>query len=232
MPEAVLDPALLARLPMPLARLGRDAHNARNPQELHQSAYYLWEFGLKLLGSSAIATIAKRQPVDPAITKKLSFLSRPSLGHWHSIIRDLPAILATDDSGFAAVHALLTGKARDDLPRCAGLDAALRNSLTGKGGSKTTVQVGDLFDRLVTYRNDTIGHGAVGRHGESFYETMGQALLAARDGTLRSARRARRPEAGVRRRRRRPAVRRLADPVGLDDGRSAVEVAGPHRFGQ
>ena len=43
MSEAVFDPALLGRLPLPLARLVRDAHNARNAQELHQTAHYLWE---------------------------------------------------------------------------------------------------------------------------------------------------------------------------------------------
>ena len=47
--ELHVDEDLLRRLPLPLAQLYRRAHNAKSPQDRHQSAFYLWEAALKLL---------------------------------------------------------------------------------------------------------------------------------------------------------------------------------------
>ena len=48
------DEDLLRRLPLPLARLYRRAHNAKTPLERHLTAFYLWEAALKLLGCVAV----------------------------------------------------------------------------------------------------------------------------------------------------------------------------------
>ena len=54
------DEDLIRRLPLPLAKLYRRAHNAKTPLDRHQAAYYLWEASLKLLGSVAIIAYAER----------------------------------------------------------------------------------------------------------------------------------------------------------------------------
>ena len=72
---------------------------------------------------------------------------------------------------------LLLGKSRNDLPRTAVLDAALRETLDGKGGVRPTVALVELFDRLVRFRNDEVGHGAAGQRSNDFYERMSAALL-------------------------------------------------------
>ncbi len=59
------DDELARRLPLPLARLYRQAHNAKTALDRHQAAYFLWEASLKLLGSAAIVTYAQRTEVDP-----------------------------------------------------------------------------------------------------------------------------------------------------------------------
>jgi len=171
---------LLARLPLPLAQLYRRACNAKTAQERHLSAFYLWEAALKLLGCTAVAVYASQLHHDPSLVERLQNLARPSLGHWWEFVRLLVATLADGgDPGFRAVRELVLGKTRDDLPRLAGLDAALLEVLEGKSGARSTVRLTELFDRLVHYRNSEFGHGAVGQRPAAFHERMSQALLVA-----------------------------------------------------
>jgi WD40 repeat protein/serine/threonine protein kinase len=172
------DEALLQRLPLPLAQLYRRAHNAKTALERHLTAFYLWEAGLKLLASVAVIEYAERGTPDPALAERLQGLARPSLGQWWEFVRCLLPVLAeAGDEPFRRVRDLLLGKSRDDLPRAAGLEAALREVQEGKSGARSTVQLGGLFDRLVQYRNAEVGHGATGQRPPEFYQRMGDALL-------------------------------------------------------
>ncbi len=179
------DEDLLRRLPLPLAQLCRRAHNAKTPLERHQAAYYLWEASLKLLSSVAVVEYAELSDHDPQLEERLQNLARPSLGHWWEFLRRLAPILsAAGDGPFTAIRDLVLGKARDDLPRAAGLDASLDEALDGHGGVRAAVRVSELFDRLVRYRNREVGHGAAGQRSADFYDRMGRALLAGMDELL------------------------------------------------
>ena len=46
-------------------------------------------------------------------------------------------------------------------------------------GAAQSVRVRDLFDRLVRYRNDEMGHGATGMRPDAFYDDMADSLLEA-----------------------------------------------------
>jgi eukaryotic-like serine/threonine-protein kinase len=174
-----VDPELIGRLPLPLAQLYRRACNAKTAHERHLVGFYLWEAALKLLGSSAIACYACQPRHDPALVQRLQNLARPSLGHWWEFVRLLTATLAdVGDPGFLGVRDLVLGKTRDDLPRLAGLDAALLETREGKTRAKTTVRLTELFDRLVGYRNSEIGHGAATSRPAAHHERLGRALLA------------------------------------------------------
>jgi hypothetical protein len=173
------DEALVQRLPLPLARLYRRAHNAKTPLERHLTAFYLWEAGLKLLAAVAVVEYADHAEPDPQLAERLQNLARPALGHWWEFARRLLPVLADQgDADFGKVRALLLGRTRDDLPRAAGLDAALRATLQGQAGARTTVNLTELFDRLVHYRNNVLAHAAPGRLTDDFHERMGRALLA------------------------------------------------------
>ncbi len=125
------DENLLRLLPLPLAQLYRRGHNAKSVLERHQAGYYLWEAALKLLGSVAIAEFAERGEHDPELVERLQCLARPSTGHWWEFVRRLVPVLAdAGDESFAAIRDSLLGRTRDDLPRTAGLDAALRKRST------------------------------------------------------------------------------------------------------
>jgi serine/threonine protein kinase len=176
--DSAIDEALVQRLPLPLAQLYRRAHNAKTPFARHQAAFYLWEAALKLLGSVAVVAYAERPTPDPELAERLHHLARPSLGHWWEFVRLLVPVLAdAGDVSFVAIRELVLGRTRDDLPRLAGLDAALLEVLEGKSGARTTVRLTELFDRLVRYRNRELGHGAAGQQKTEFYERMGRALL-------------------------------------------------------
>lgn len=172
------DEDLIRRLPLPLAQLYRRAHNAKTPLEQHLAAFYLWEAALKLLASVAIVEYAERRDHDPKLAERLQCLARPALGHWWEFTRRLVPVLADTDPAFQQVRELLLGATRHDLPRATGLDAALRETLQGKAGVRGSVRLTDLFDRMVHYRNQELGHGAAGQRPAAHYERIGQALLA------------------------------------------------------
>ncbi len=176
--EAPLDERLLAQLPLPLAQLYRRAHEVTLPLERHLVAFYLWEAALKLLAATAVVEYATLDAPDPAIAERLHNLVRPSLGHWREFVRILlPPLAARGDPAFAALRDFFQSPPRDDLPAAAGLDALLRQHLDDQTGARATVALPELLDRLVTYRNREIGHGAAGMAKPAFYERMGAALL-------------------------------------------------------
>jgi WD40 repeat protein/serine/threonine protein kinase len=178
-PEAPFDEALAGRLPLPLAQLYRRAHDAGSAVERHLAAFYLWEAGLKLLGCVAVVEYAARGDHDPAIDERLQNLARPALGHWREFVRLLvPRLAEAGDRPFARLRDLL-GESRDDLPVAAGLDALLRQQPGGAPVARSTVCLGELLDRLVSYRNREIGHGAAGMGGATDYDRMAGALRGA-----------------------------------------------------
>ncbi len=154
----------------------RRAHNAKTPLERHLAAYFFWEAGLKLLASVAIVEYAEKSDPDPDLTERLKNLARPSVGHWWEFVRRLVPVLAESDEGFRAVRDLVLGRSRADLPRAAGLAAALAGSEEGEATSRATVRLTEMFDQLVTYRNRETGHGATGQRPSAFYERMARAL--------------------------------------------------------
>lgn len=135
---------------------------------------------MKLLASAAVVAYARRDEHDPKLAERLTNLTRPSLGHWWESVRLLVPVLANaGDKDFANLRDLVLGRTRDDLPRTAGLHAALGQLLGQQGGARNTVRLSELFDRLVRCRNQELGHGATGQRGSDFYSRMSQALLGA-----------------------------------------------------
>jgi hypothetical protein len=84
----------LSRFPLPIAQLLRRAMNGKTPEERHSAAYYAFEAGLKLLGSTAIVCYAESGDDDESIRGSLKNLARPSLGHWWEFVRRLVPRLA------------------------------------------------------------------------------------------------------------------------------------------
>jgi hypothetical protein len=185
MPPAQAPEHLLHRLPLPLARLCRNAINAADPFKRYTAAYCLWEAGLKLLASAAIAECARRQARETATDAEVGTLVRPMLGHWRKYARVMVPALA--DAGVDAFVPARDAFARPhaDLPHAALLDAALdrlgagetdldRALASAPPGRK--VNLAHLFDRLITHRND-LAHGAMGQN-ETRYRRLAPVLLA------------------------------------------------------
>jgi hypothetical protein len=165
--------ALPGRLPLPVAGLYRDALNAIDPVVQHQSAYFTWEAGVKILATAALAEFVRRPEPVPGLTELLARPTAPTLGQWWGLVRLLvPRLAARPDAGFGAAGAALFETPLRRFPAAAALDDQLRKLGYGGPGAH-------LFDRLVAYRNRVIGHGAVGKHPAGHYQAVGGALLAA-----------------------------------------------------
>jgi len=180
-PQPSVDEELVQRLPLPLAQLVRRAYNSKSLLESHHSAYYLWEASLKLLSTVAIIEYVGLDDQDPQLNDRLKALARPSLGHWWEFIRRLLPVLAdSGDESFTKLRDTILGRRRLDMPRVAGLDAVLFETLEGGAGESHTLgRLSELIDRLIRYRNSELGHGATGQRPTEFYARMAPALLAA-----------------------------------------------------
>jgi hypothetical protein len=163
-------------LPLPLAQLLRRAINALSPVERHNAALYLGEAAIKLLGAVCVIDYLHLGLNHPEVQESFKNLARPALGHWWALVRTLVPILAqADQRFFSPLYDSLFGHARSDLPRTTGLDVALIEELDGKRVSRSAVSIAELVERLIRYRNKTIGHGAAGLLTDAYYERMGTA---------------------------------------------------------
>ena len=157
----------------------RRAVNAKSSRDAHDFAFYLWEAAIKLLAIAAIAQYRSDGASDVKIDERLKNLARPSLGHWWELARLLLPILAERHESYRTLNDVLFGRARSDLPRCAGLEAALNSALGRAGNGRSTVQVSELFDRLIEYRNKSTGHGAPAARTIEHFRPLTDALLLA-----------------------------------------------------
>ena len=166
------------KMPFPIAQLYVRGHNAKSHLERYLAAYYLWEASLKVLASTAIAEYAELDEHDPATEERLHSLARPSTGHWWEYIKLLvPQLAETGDESFQQINQTLLGPRQDGLPRTAALDGRLRFELEGKSTSRHGVKLTELFDRMITFRNREIGHGATGQQNSEHYEKLGRSML-------------------------------------------------------
>jgi hypothetical protein len=172
-----IDHSLLNRLPLPLAQLYRRSFDAAEPMERHQSAWFLWESSLRLLACTALVELAERRSDHSAIFERASRFDRYALGSWWGLTRDVlaPNLAALGDEGFTEVKDRFD-RPSDRLPRCAELYAALEG---GASSVKSRVDIRQLFDKLVDYRNVVLGHGAVGMDTPTYYSAMAERLQAA-----------------------------------------------------
>src|SRR5262249_14971876 len=86
-------PAHLLLLPPPPPQLYNRAHNAKDPRNRHDNAYYLFEALVKLMAAPLVAAYlhAVRHGgtrVD-GIDRQLRQLALPSLGQWVGIVREV-----------------------------------------------------------------------------------------------------------------------------------------------
>ena len=176
--EAFINDQSLAKMPLPLAQLFRRALNAKTPLEQHLAAGRIAELGLKLLACGAIVEYLALDKPDPALDECLKNLARPSLGHWWEFVRRLLPVLAdSGHPGYTSLKQLLLGRARDDFPRAAGLDAALREVLEIGTGSRTTVRLSELFERIIQHRNKAQAHAAPEMRNEAYHRRLATSFL-------------------------------------------------------
>ena len=178
-PAEFADEDLLLRLPLPLAQLYRRTLNAKTIRARHLVAYHLWDAGIRLLGAVAVGVYAERGLApDAQLAEYLTNLARPISRHWWEfLVRLAPLLAGAGETGFRAVHDLLSVPAHNDFPRAAALDAALRETLGEPGNFRDSVCLTELIGRLIRYGEEVIGGTSAKHQSASFDESMGKALL-------------------------------------------------------
>ncbi len=160
--DAVRLSAEVARLPLPLAQTLRRALNAKSPQEAHTAAYYFFECGLKLSASAQIGVYVSLGCPDPKLNELIENITRASTGHWLAILREVSGFLARrPDKSLLPLSDVNERLARKE-PRPAArafLDFVAR--ITEKPDGRKSLTCLDLFDAIVSYRNQELGHGAM-----------------------------------------------------------------------
>ncbi|MBX3460696.1 MAG: protein kinase [Planctomycetes bacterium] len=176
------DPNRLSRaitlLPLPLAQTLRRAVNAKSPQEQHNGAYYFFESALKLAASAQVGVYLSVDCPDAQVNKLLESLTRPSVGQWLQLLREVSRVLgARKDMSLlplSGAHERLTAKA--PMPAS---QAFLKFAAQASGGTenRTQLRVLDVLDGIVAYRNQELGHGA--QRERAFYAEAAPLLVAA-----------------------------------------------------
>src|SRR5262245_59503982 len=175
----------LIQLPLPLAQLYNRAHNAKDPRNRHDNAYYLFEALVKLIATPLVSAYLHEirrggKRVD-VIDWRLQQLALPSLGQWVGIVRELAKHFGT--SAETTSHPLahlwrqLTRQHRDK-PGLVGLYQRIKHGADGDRAGDRSCSILQVLEALVQYRNSVFGHGAV--RFESFYaQDMGPLLFPA-----------------------------------------------------
>ncbi len=169
------------RLPLPLARLYRRAHNAKSHLERHHGAFYLLEAAVKLACSAQIAAYLERADREPGLDDRLAALALPALGDWTGLLRDLARRPAGESPlplpALGRVGAALE-QGSGDLPAIADALAEMHARVPGLPDPRRgAVAPADLFESLPRYRDLVLDHASL--RDEAFYREMGARLLAA-----------------------------------------------------
>lgn len=170
--------AELPRLPLPLAQTLRRALNAKSPQEAHTAAYYFFESALKLSTAAQVGVYIQLGASDGALNELLENLTRASTGHWLAMLREISAHHARRGDRSLVPLSDVSERLTRKEPRPAArafLDFAAK--LAEKADGRKSLSVLDLFDAVVIYRNQELGHGA--QRPREFYAEAAPLLLNA-----------------------------------------------------
>ncbi|MEO0476310.1 MAG: hypothetical protein AAF085_10150 [Planctomycetota bacterium] len=177
----------LLRLPLPLAQLYSRAHNAKDTRTRHDNCFYIFESLIKLatcpLIGSYLDDLKRGKDHNEQVDRALSHLALPSLGQWVGMLRELSRHYGESETtrghSLRYVWRQLNRKHTvGDSPGIVGLYRRIKHGPDGKLSADTKCNLLDLFDRLVRYRNDVVGHG--GPRFDNFFENeMGPLMFPA-----------------------------------------------------
>ena len=177
----------LLRLPLPLAQLYSRAHNAKDNRTRHDNCFYIFESLIKLaacpLIGSYIDDLKRGKPHVEPVDQALSHLALPSLGQWVGMLRELARHYGESETTkghpLRLVWRQLNRKQSvGDSPGIVALYRRIKHGPDGKLSADTTCTLLDLFDSIVRYRNDVVGHG--GPRFDAFFENeMGPLMFPA-----------------------------------------------------
>ncbi|MFZ5915962.1 MAG: double zinc ribbon domain-containing protein [Chloroflexota bacterium] len=156
---------ILYRYPYPIALTYHNAQNAREVMAAHDQRLRLFEVVLKYLASITIAQYVRQEGNDERVNHALQDLSRPSLGQWNGFLREILSYYdraARRDALFIPeMYEAYFQKSKERPALCRTYNT-LRNLVENRTDSAlTALSLRQFFDLMITYRNKTVGHGAL-----------------------------------------------------------------------
>jgi hypothetical protein len=172
---------ILYRYPFPIAVTYLNADNAREAVGAHDQRLRLFEVVLKYLSAIAIAQYARDQLGDARVQQTLRGLVRPSLGQWNGFLREVLGAYRRArriDDLFISELFDAYNKKRKDRPAMARAYNEIINFVQNRTDSASmSISLRQFCDAMISYRNKTIGHGAITRyHCERMNEPLFDAL--------------------------------------------------------
>lgn len=177
----------LLRLPLPLAQLYSRAHNAKDTRTRHDNCFYIFESLIKLstcpLIGAYLDDLKRGKDHNEQVDRALSHLALPSLGQWVGMLRELARHYGESETTrghpLRPVWRQLNRKhSVGDSPGIVGLYRRIKHGPDGHLSADTKCNLLDLFDRIVRYRNDVVGHGGP-RFDNFFDQEMGPLMFPA-----------------------------------------------------
>ena len=159
---------ILYQYPFPIAVTYLNADNAREAVGAHDQRIRLFEVTLKFLASIAIAQYLSDRLDDARVKQVLRGLVRPSLGQWNGFLREiLSAYERANRIQDMFISEMFDAYNQKERNRPAMIRAynEVRNFVENRTDSGvTSLSVRQFFDKLIEYRNKTVGHGVTTRY--------------------------------------------------------------------
>lgn len=167
---------ILHEYPYPIAKCYENVMGARDAVERWEKIRQLYEATIKYCSCFAISEYLQTEHEDQKINTALSYLSKPTMGHWFNLFRLCSGYCRNQGKSLFPESAFDKIKDRPDL--IAGFNKIKTFLETGKHFQSESVSLLVYLELWVTYRNRTSGHGAPQRaHIEELNPFLEKAFI-------------------------------------------------------
>jgi len=168
--------SILHEYPYPIAKCYEKLVRSRDILDRRDQCRYLFEATLKYCACLAVAQYLDNGHPDHSTNAALSFLSKPSLGHWLNLFK--LCVRQNQSIGKSLFAPEIFGKIKDRPGLIQGYNTIKKYIDPEKDSRTESISILPFLDVMVTYRNRSIGHGAPQRdHTEELVPVIEKAIV-------------------------------------------------------
>ncbi len=168
--------SILHEYPYPIAKCYEKVLGARDTLDRWNKIRYLFETTIMYCSCITIAQYLQTTHDDQKINFALTYIMRPSLGHWLNLFR-----LCSKYNQLAGISVFppdIFEKSKERINLLAGFNSIKEFLEPGKGTQYDTATMFGFMELMVTYRNKTAGHGSPqSDHIEKYTPILEKAVI-------------------------------------------------------